>query len=74
MIDTPAKPRTFSVPEDDGPRSAYLISSVSVTRTGGGAHDSVAVWSRGRHAGVLVVAAGDGAAMAALLGLPEVRQ
>lgn len=49
--------------------SEHVASSVSVERVG--SHDRVRVWSRGGHAGELVMSEGDGEAFAEMLGLRE---
>lgn len=49
--------------------SEHVASSVSVEHVG--SHDRVRVWSRGGHAGELIMSEGDGEAFAEMLGLRE---
>jgi hypothetical protein len=65
----PASWRWFLVLGDDASPSEHVASSVSVEHVG--SHDRVRVWSRGGHAGELVMSEGDGEAFAKMLGLRE---
>jgi len=65
------KRRTFVLQsEPQVSPSTKLISSVTVLLLG--AHDHISVWNRGVHSGDLVMADGDGAQFATVLGLTEV--